>query len=93
MGGLERAKEGLAFVFVDEVSCDGGVVRREGVGLHEEIEDRRQDGHGGCVCFDIDAWEMRVAKNYRDAEVADMWIVVGSGHFGVFFECLAAAMG
>lgn len=90
VGGFVGADEGLAFVLVEEVRSDVGVLGVEGFGLDEKVEDCGEDGDGGCVCGDLHAWEERVVEDEGDLEVADVWVLVGSGDGGVFLEGLAA---
>lgn len=47
--------EGLALVLIHQVQGDFRVVCVEGVGVHEEIEDCREDGYGAAVDIKVHA--------------------------------------
>lgn len=55
VGGFVGADEGLAFVLMEEVGGDVGVLGVDGFGLDEEVKDCGEDGDGGCVCGDLHA--------------------------------------
>lgn len=58
--------------------------------MDQEVENRGEDGERSGVGGDVEAGDLRMAEDERDAEIANMPVFEGAGGFGVFAEGLAA---
>ena len=78
---------GLAFVLLDQVGCNCGILRVEEGGCGKAVKDCGQNGHSGSVDCELDPWSRGGGKVDGDSYIGNVAILEGVVSLWVFFEC------
>lgn len=80
----------MAFILLDEIRGDFGVLCIERGCGREEVEDCGDDGERGCIYSKLNPRERWVVEEERDADVANMAVFECAVFRGIFFESHSA---